>query len=89
MVCYTAGMRQTSIKSDRVADLIDRIASTTGESKVDAVTTALERRLKEIEGDARAERALDWLKNAVWPRLPEGIRGKAPTKEEQEELLGF
>jgi antitoxin VapB len=82
-------MRQTSIKSDHVAELIDRIAAATGESKVEAVTAALESRLREIEGDARAERALDWLKSAVWPRLPESIRGKAPTKEEQEELLGF
>jgi antitoxin VapB len=82
-------MRQTSIKSDRVAELIERISSKTGESKVEAVTVALERRLKEIEGDARAERSLDWLRSAVWPQLPERVRGKAPSKAEQEELLGF
>jgi antitoxin VapB len=82
-------MRQTSIKSDRVAELIERISSKTGESKVEAVTAALERRLKEIEGDARAERALDWLRSAVWPRNPDRFRGKAPSKQEQEDLLGF
>lgn len=82
-------MKQTSIKSDHVADLIERIVSRTGESKVTAVTVALERRLEELEGDVRAERTIDWLKTAVWPRLPAGNRGKAPSKEEQEELLGF
>jgi antitoxin VapB len=82
-------MRQTSIRSDRVAELIERIASRTGESKVETVTVALERRLKELEGDARVERALGWLRSVVWPELPEGVRGKAPTKEEQEDLLGY
>jgi antitoxin VapB len=82
-------MRQTSIKSERVAELIERIATRTGESKVEAVTIALERRLKELEGGGRGDRTLDWLKGEVWPELPEGVRGKAPSKEEQEELLGF
>lgn len=82
-------MRQTSIKSDRVADLIDLISARTGESKVEAVTVALERRLKELEGGGRAKRTTDWLENSVWPALPEESRGRAPSKEEQEELLGF
>jgi antitoxin VapB len=82
-------MRQTSIKSDRVAELVERVARRTGQSKVEAVTEALERRLKELEGGARAERTLDWLRSSVWPELPEGTSGKAPSKVEQEELLGF
>jgi antitoxin VapB len=82
-------MRQTSIRSDRVAELIEQIASRTGESKVETVTAALERRLKELEGDARAERTLGWLRSFVWPELPEGVRGRAPTKEDQEDLLGY
>lgn len=82
-------MKQTSIKSDRVAQLIEQIASRTGESKVKAVTVALERRLKEVESADHANRALAWLKSAVWPQLPDGARGKAPSKDEQEDLLGF
>ena len=82
-------MRQTSIKSDRVADLLDEITRRTGESRVDAVTIALEHRLQELAGGARAERALVWLESAVWPKLPQETRGRAPSREEQEELLGF
>jgi antitoxin VapB len=82
-------MKQTSIKSDRVADLLEKIVNYTGESKVDAVTVALERRLKDLERRNRAERTLAWLEASVWPSLPEESKGKAPSKEEQEELLGF
>lgn len=82
-------MKQTSIKSDRVAELLERITARTGETKVEAVTRALEERSEALRGDAdSAERTLQWLRAAVWSDLPEDRR-HAPTKEEQEELLGF
>jgi hypothetical protein len=82
-------MRQTSIRSDEVANLIDEIVERTGESKVDAVRHALEMRVEELQSRETADRALGWLRSAVWPRLPEDVRGRAPNKEEQEELLGY
>ncbi len=82
-------MKQTSIKSDRVAELLEDILERTGESKVKAVTVALERRLEELKTHNRAERTLNWLETHVWPQLTPEIRGRAPTKQEQEELLGF
>lgn len=82
-------MRQTSIRSDEVAELLDEIVERTGESKVDAVRHALERRLGELQGHEKAGRTIEWLRTSVWPSLPEGVRGHAPSKEEQEELLGF
>ncbi|UCH25669.1 MAG: type II toxin-antitoxin system VapB family antitoxin [Trueperaceae bacterium] len=82
-------MKQTSIKSDRVADLLEKIVNYTGESKVDAVTVALERRLKDLERRNRAECTLAWLEAGDWSSLPEESKGKALTKGEQEELLGF
>ncbi len=82
-------MKQTSLKSDRVAQLLDEITERTHETRVEAVTAALERRLDALQRSDRAERALAWLEHAVWSRLPAGARGKAPSDEEQEELLGF
>ena len=82
-------MKQTSLKSDRVAELVEQITRQTGESKVVAVTIALEERLLRLESRDRAQRTLDWLRASVWPNLPQGQRGKAPSRKEQEELLGL
>ena len=82
-------MRQTSIRSDDVAELLDEIVEKTGESKVDAVRQALEERVERLRSQETADRALGWLRSSVWPRLPETVRGRAPTKEEQEDLLGY
>ena len=84
-----AAMRQTSIRSNEVASLLDEIVERTGESKVDAVKRALERRLGELQARESADRTLVWLRTAVWPRVPDDVRGRAPSKEEQEELLGY
>ena len=82
-------MKQVNLKSDRVAQLLEQVTSQTGESNVDAVTKALEARLKELEAGNRTARTLAWLEASVWPSLPDDVRGKAPSKEEQEEMLGF
>lgn len=82
-------MKQVNLKSDRVAVLLEQITRRTGETKVDAVTKALEERLQELEVKDRTARTLTWLRTTVWPNLPEMQRGRAPSKEEQEELLGF
>ncbi len=81
-------MRQTSFKSERVADLIDKITEVTGESRVEAVTHALEQRLVLLKRRNRAKRTLDWLEAAVWSQLGAND-GKAPSKSDQEEMLGF
>ena len=81
-------MRQVNLKSDRVALLLEQLTQRTGETKVEAVTKALEERLRELEAKDRAARTLTWLRTTVWPNL-ETQRGQAPSKEEQEELLGF
>lgn len=82
-------MRQTSIKSDEVAALLDELVERTGETRVQAVARALEERLSRQEADQDVERAVAWLQHSVWNRLPPGVRGAAPSKEEQEELLGY
>ncbi len=82
-------MRQVNLKSNRVALLLEQITQRTGETNVDAVTRALEERLRELEAKDRTARTLTWLRTTVWPNLPETQHGQAPSKEEQEELLGF
>lgn len=81
-------MKQVNIKSDHVADLLEQLIDQTGESKVDAVTKALEARLHHLETGSNAQRTLSWLNTSIWSRLG-ADRGKAPSKQEQEDLLGF
>ena len=82
-------MKQVNLKSDRVASLLEQLTQQTGETKVDAVSRALEERLQELKAKDRSERTLTWLETVVWPNFTEAQRGHALTKEEQEELLGF
>ena len=79
-------MKQINLKSDRVAALLEQVTERTGETKVDAVAEALEGRLQELEAADRGTRTLEWLRAAVWSRSEEE---KAPSKKEQEDLLGF
>jgi hypothetical protein len=80
-------MRQTNVKSDRVATLLDRLTDATGESRVEALERALEERLVHVRRRDRTARLRIWLETEVWPTLPEGARGRAPDETEQDELL--
>jgi antitoxin VapB len=82
-------MRQTSVRSDRVAELLDALVRRTGEARVEAVERALEVRLRQLEVEDRASATIAWLERDVWSSLSDGARGRAPTREEQEALLGF
>ena len=82
-------MKQINLKSDRVAALLEQLTRRTGETKVEAVTKALEERLRELEAKDRAARTLVWLRTVVWPDLPKTQHGRGSSKKEQEELLGF
>lgn len=82
-------MKQVNLKSDHLASLLEQITQQTGETKVEATIKALEGRLQTLEAEDRGARTLEWLQTAVWPNLPEAERGHAPSREEQEELLGF
>lgn len=80
-------MKQINLKSDRVAALLERVTERTGETNVEAVTKALEGRLEALEARDRTARTLTWLQTSVWPNQ-KGLQ-RAPSKGEQEELLGF
>jgi len=63
-------MRQTNVKSDRVAGLLDRLTDATGESRVEALERALEERLAHVRRRDRTARLRTWLESEVWPAEP-------------------
>lgn len=60
----------------------------TDESKTDAVTRALALYLKSLEASKRADAAIAYVRERIHPNLEPGQLGRAPSKKEQEELLG-
>ena len=82
-----------NIKDPETERLASEVAALTGESKTGAVRTALRERkerlaLQRAVGDrGHAIRAL--LEHEVWPSLPEGAHGRAPSQAEQDEILGY
>ncbi|MEX0892128.1 MAG: type II toxin-antitoxin system VapB family antitoxin [Gemmatimonadota bacterium] len=82
-----------NIKNEDVERLAAEVAELTGESKTEAVRKALaERRarLGYLVNDAcRADRTRRFLEREVWSRVPEELRGKAPTRAEREAILGY
>ena len=82
-----------NIKDPETERLAREVASITGESKTGAIRTSLRERkerlaLQHPAGDReRALRTL--LEQEIWPSLPRGMRGHAPTPSEQDEILGY
>jgi antitoxin VapB len=82
-----------NIKDPETERLAGEVAALAGESKTGAVRTALRERkerlvLQRAAGDrGRALRA--FLQHDVWPSLPAGVRGRAPSQAEQDEILGY
>lgn len=82
-----------NIKNAQVERLVDEIVEVTGETKTDAVRRALEERRERLELQGRRPRTLEeireFMEREVWSKLPPGVRGRGPTTEEQEEILGL
>ena len=82
-----------NIKDPETELLAREVAQLTGESKTGAIRTALrERRARLAMGvgpDDRARALREWLESELWPSLPAGVRGQAPTQAEQDALLGY
>jgi antitoxin VapB len=82
-----------NIKDPDAERLAAEVARMTGESKTGAIRTALRERKARLElahpGLERGARLRKWLEEEVWPSLPPDQRGRGPTKEEREEILGY
>jgi antitoxin VapB len=82
-----------NIRDDEVERLATEVARITGESKTEAIRKALaERRqrlahrVKSADGQTRALRFLD---QEVWPRIPADQLGRRLSKDQEDEVLGY
>jgi antitoxin VapB len=82
-----------NIKNAEAERLATEVARLTGETKTEAIRRALaERRARLRAGMAdagRGERLLRFLEGEVWPRVPPDQVGRAPTRAEREEIMGY
>jgi antitoxin VapB len=82
-----------NIKDPDTERLAGEVAALAGESKTGAVRQALRERKQRLllaqSGLARGDRMVAVLERRLWPRLPAGVRGEVPSKEEEEAILGF
>jgi antitoxin VapB len=82
-----------NIKDSETERLAAEVAALTGESKTGAIRAALRERRQRLQlqrpGADRAAELRRWLETEVWPTLPSTRRGRAPSQEEQDALLGY
>jgi len=82
-----------NIKNAEVERLATEVAAKTGESKTEAVRKALQERSQrlafQVTRRRRGEAFLRYLAEDVWPNLPPGVLGRRPTREEEDEILGY
>ena len=81
-----------NIKNEEVEKLAAEVALATGETKTEAIRTALLQRKERLalpSIEARVEALQLWLESEVWSKLPPEIRGKGISQAEQDEILGY
>ena len=82
-----------NIKNIEVERLASELSRETGESKTETIRKALEQRRRELAfRESRrqpGEGFLRFLEEEIWPNLPPELRGRRPTREEEDEILGF
>ena len=79
-----------NIKNPEVEKLAAEVSALTGESKTRAIRKALEERKARLEltGQDKKERLQAFLETQVWPKVPDELRGKGISQEEQDDILG-
>jgi antitoxin VapB len=82
-----------NIKDPVTEELAREVATMTGESKTGAIRTALrERRDRLVLARSAVDRGRalrTWLEDEIWSSLPPASRGHAPSRAEQDALLGY
>lgn len=82
-----------NIKNEEVERLAADVARLAHETKTEAIRKALKERKARLEAGCTAEdRRKDirrYLEEVIWPMIPDNVRGKTITKEEEEEMLGI
>lgn len=81
-----------NIKNPEVERLVADVAALTGESKTEAIRKALEERKSRLSLNVvenRREHLWRFLEEEIWVDLPDDVRGKGISQEEQDEILGY
>ena len=82
-----------NIKNAEVDRLAAEVARMSGETKTEAIRKALEERrarlAQRITVRKDHEHFRRFLEREIWPLIPPGVRGKAISKNEREEILGI
>jgi antitoxin VapB len=82
-----------NIKNTRTESLAAEVAHLAGETKTQAITTALDARRKQLLMQRvmpdRAERLRRFMATEIWPSVPPDLVGEAMTKAETEAVLGL
>jgi antitoxin VapB len=82
-----------NIKNEEAERLAAEVARMAGESKTEAIRRALaERRQRlafRLSPHDREARALHFLEQEVWPRIPDDQIGRRLSGDEEDEILGY
>lgn len=80
-----------NIKDAETERLAAEVARLAHESKTHAVRVSLRERKERLlrQPQHRVERLSAFLADEVWPQLPDEVAGRAPTKAEREDILGY
>lgn len=82
-----------NIKNPEVERLAEEVVALTGESKTEAIRRALEERRARLAyrgaAEGRATRLAHFFQTEVWPRVPEGERGRRLSRVAEDALLGY
>lgn len=81
-----------NIKNATVERLAAEVAEMTGESKTETIRKALEERkarLRLHSSAGRQERVRRFLEREVWPQIPPDQLGRRPSRDEEEQILGY
>ena len=82
-------MQQFSIKNDRAVELLNDLTKRTGKGKTELVIEALEHYQRSLKEDKELERLITFIRENVHTMMKPEALGKAPSKEEIEEMLGM
>jgi antitoxin VapB len=81
-----------NIKDPETERLAGEVAALTGTTKTGAVRYALHQVLESLSPPSalqREQRLTRFLEEEIWPLIPPEELGKAVSKDEREEILGF
>ncbi|HEY7222934.1 MAG TPA: type II toxin-antitoxin system VapB family antitoxin [Micromonosporaceae bacterium] len=82
-----------NIKDPETERLAAEVATLAGETKTRAINVALQERWARLAAartaNDRTARLLRFLTDEAWPQVPAALLGKAPTRADREEILGY